>query len=85
MGHGYLTPARLDFVNFAGSKLPPQDRISFCQWSALMHVTEHDLDRVLPASHYKVLSRIGQGAFGEVRGSHATKINTPPALTTSAA
>ena len=34
--------------------------------SGLMHPDERELDHLLPVNHYKVIKRIGQGAFGEV-------------------
>ncbi len=34
--------------------------------SGLMHPNERELDHLLPLNHYKVIERIGQGAFGEV-------------------
>ena len=34
--------------------------------SGLMHPDERELDHLLPLHHYKVINKIGQGAFGEV-------------------
>ena len=40
--------------------------------SALMRITEQDLDK---AANYRVLNKIGQGAFGEVNSSKIGEIS----------
>lgn len=46
--------------------MPLRDRAAERTWHALMPIEEIDLERLPAAAEYKVLNRIGQGAFGEV-------------------
>ena len=43
--------------------------------SSLMHVGEKELSQLPPLNSYTVLSRIGQGAFGEVRTLETVQIS----------